>query len=246
MSPPAASPMQSETNVCLSVTRSFHGNIASVVPRREDIIISKAFPMTKISESKLLENETKDLLNRASGLARRCAAYKPTLKELTSVSFSDYVRGEVLGVPLPGWEFCYVYEDKNMRKVVTTCSSPVPTLSSEVRDDTATGDRHEFPPSLNVTIGPSLPATPKKVERTMRTRSKSREEVDLRKGPCTKLFPTKVEVPEPKKYQMCWYKLRDGMAKVSLPAGFWTKTDTTARGRLVSCIEVCFSFDRLL
>jgi jumonji domain-containing protein 2 len=30
---------------------------------------------------------------------------------------------------------------------------------------------------------------------------------------------------------MCWFKLRDGIAKVSLPAGFWAKTDLTGRGR---------------
>ena len=73
---------------------------------------------SKLTESKSLETEAKDLLNRigVSSVGRRCAEYSPSLDELKSTTFSDYVRGEVLGVPLPGYEFLYIYEDKEGRE----------------------------------------------------------------------------------------------------------------------------------
>ena len=80
----------------------------------------------KLSESKSLANETKDLLGRAgvTGVARRCAHYTPSLKELSTTSFSDYIRGEVLGVPLPGYEFLYVYDDAKKEGGPPSCSTP--------------------------------------------------------------------------------------------------------------------------
>ena len=59
----------------------------------------------------------------------------------------------------------------------------------------------------------------------------------------------KEDAYQPKKYQMCWYKLRDGIAKVSLPLGFHAKLDTTARGRhvrfcllfVLHSVNYCFS-----
>jgi hypothetical protein len=182
----------------------------------------------KLTESKSLANETKDLLGRAgvAGVARRCAHYTPSLKELTSTSFSDYVRGEVLGVPLPGYEFLYVYDDAKQPKPGATplaapCASP-PLCQ-------------EAPPMAvvpaNKQISP-LPALPKS-DRVMRTRSQAKAIASSKKAPTKLARPKHATVPEPKKYKMCWYKLRDGIAKVSLPAGFGAKVDATARGRLV-------------
>ncbi|EED92721.1 predicted protein [Thalassiosira pseudonana CCMP1335] len=64
----------------------------------------------------------------------------------------------------------------------------------------------------------------------MHTRSRSQAIGSAKKDPIVLSAP-KHSVPEPKKYKMCWYKLRDGIAKVSLPQGFWAKMDSTARGR---------------
>lgn len=53
---------------------------------------------------------------------------------------------------------------------------------------------------------------------------------------------------QPKKYQMCWYKLRDGIAKVSLPQGFHSKLDATARGRHVrfyTDLDISMLFSRM-
>jgi len=78
----------------------------------------------------------------------------------------------------------------------------------------------------------------------MKTRSQSKSIDGIKKG-CrtTKVVPPKASLPEPKKYNMCRYKLRDGMAKVSLPPGFWAKIDSSARGRHVSRRDVlCFVF----
>mmetsp|Transcript_21363 Transcript_21363/g.43964 ORF Transcript_21363/g.43964 Transcript_21363/m.43964 type:complete len:863 (+) Transcript_21363:212-2800(+) len=266
-------------------------------------IIRRTASAPKLSESKSLENEAKDLLNRPAnaGAARRCAEYAPTLKELQSVSFSDYIRGEVLGVPLPGFEFLYVYDNQNagrgkdvvvvppgldvppdvVRRVsANICSSCSPAASAAVPPT----DRINTPPlehegaasdyvgtspspaSLTQHVPHQVPstnareqpastvplATRKKIETPsrMRTRSQSKAIENLKKGQSIsestagtngciangsfKPLITKEitrNMPQPKKYQMCWYKLRDGIAKVSLPQGFWAKLDTTARGR---------------
>jgi len=203
-------------------------------PREVDIIpdprpMKRSASAPKLSESKSLQNETKDLLGRAGvvGVARRCAHYKPSLKELSSTSFSDYIRGEVLGVPLPGYEFLYVYQDPKESKREQQVPRPVcstPPLCQELPPLVV-------PRSKQISSIP-VPVLPKKADRTMRTRSQSQAIASTKKAPTNLLMPKHSSVPEPKKYKMCWYKLRDGIAKVSLPAGFGAKVDATARGRL--------------
>jgi len=55
-------------------------------------------------ESSALEHETKEFLgqSRARTTAYRAASYRPTLEKFSSVSFSDYVRRVILGVPIDG------------------------------------------------------------------------------------------------------------------------------------------------
>lgn len=182
---------------------------------------------SKLTESKSLESEAKDLLNRigVSGVGRRCAEYRPSLGELKSTSFSDYIRGELLGVPLPGYEFLYIYEDKEgrERKRVVPVGQTSPLFAETVVNAT-----QPPPPPLNGHVG----FDPlKKSEQCMMTRSQSKAIEILKKGSRTKVVPPKAYLHRPKKYQMCWFKLRDGIAKISLPTGFWAKVDTTARGR---------------
>ncbi len=198
---------------------------------------------SKLTEAKSLESESKDLLGRIgiTGAARRCAEYKPTLEELKETTFSDYIRGEVLGVPLPGFEFLYIHEDNKGRETkreVPLGQVPPPNYVEPADSPTP------------VNAGPQTPATPKQPAagahtpaEKMKTRSQSRSADKTKKGsPKTK----GVTPNEPKKYNMCRYKLRDGMAKVSLPPGFWAKMDSSARGRHVSTPCFCFSVHHLI
>lgn len=190
----------------------------------------------KLTEAKSLESESKDLLGRVgiTGAARRCAEYKPTLEDLKETSFSDYIRGEVLGVPLPGFEFLYIHEDNKGRETkreVPLGQVPPPNYV----------EPNDSPTPVNAK--PQAPATPKQPvsganspTEKMKTRSQCKSSDRNKKGSQT----SKASASEPKKYQMCRYKLRDGMAKVSLPPGFWAKMDSSARGRHVS--ELFFTF----
>ncbi len=192
---------------------------------------------SKLTEAKSLESESKDLLGRIgiTGAARRCAEYKPTLEELKETTFSDYIRGEVLGVPLPGFEFLYIHEDNKGRETkreVPLGQVPPPNYV----------EPSDSPTPINA--APQSPATPKQPAagahtpaEKMKTRSQSRSADKTKKGSSK----TEGVAPnEPKKYNMCRYKLRDGMAKVSLPPGFWAKMDSSARGRHVSTLYLCF------
>mmetsp|Transcript_12157 Transcript_12157/g.26515 ORF Transcript_12157/g.26515 Transcript_12157/m.26515 type:complete len:695 (-) Transcript_12157:213-2297(-) len=202
--------------------QSVAGSIADTTkstPLDGNIISTKS----KLTESKSLASEAKDLLNRigVSGVGRRCAEYRPSLDELKSASFSDYIRGELLGVPLPGYEFLYIYEDKEGRE--RKREVPIGQISPLLAE---TGDNAQLPPPFKGHAG----LDPlKKAEQSMRTRSQSKAIEILKKG--SKVVPPKAYLHRPKKYQMCWFKLRDGIAKISLPTGFWAKVDTTARGR---------------
>ncbi|KAL7490896.1 hypothetical protein ACHAWT_000419 [Skeletonema menzelii] len=181
----------------------------------------------KLTEAKSLESESKDLLGRVgiTGAARRCAEYKPTLDELKETSFSDYIRGEVLGVPLPGFEFLYIHEDNKGRETkreVPLGQVPPPNYVEPTDSPTPVNAKPQTPASPKQPVAGANSPSEK-----MKTRSQSKSSGRIKKGSQT----TKLSTPEPKKYQMCRYKLRDGMARVSLPPGFWAKLDSSARGR---------------
>jgi len=201
--------------------------------------------MPKITEAKSLENESKDLLGRVgiTGAARRCAEYKPTLKELKKTSFSDYIRGEVLGVPLPGYEFLYIHEDGKGRETKRTVPLGQVPPPNYVAPPSSSNNSHITSPVNNnvqqqqqqCPIIPKEKINPPPPSEKMKTRSQSKSIADIKKGgSCMKtkiVPPNKASMPEPRRYRMCRYKLRDGMAKVSLPVGFWAKIDSSARGR---------------
>lgn len=182
-------------------------------PLSGNIISTKS----KLTQSKSLESEAKDLRNRrVSGVGRRCAEYRPSLDELKSTSFSDYIRGELLGVPIPGYEFLYIYEDKDGRERKREVPvGQIPPLIPETEDSVTDAGSDLL----------------KKSEQAMMTRSQSKAIEILKKGSDSKVVPPEAYLHQPKKYQMCWVKLRDGLAKVTLPTGFWAKMDATARGR---------------
>lgn len=231
--------LPTQPNVCVEI----------VTPKQP---IKRSTSAAKLTESKSLEVETKGFLGRVgvTCVARRCAHYTPTLKELSTTSFSDYVRGEVLGVPLPGYEFLYVYEDKKdvaappvTSATTTPPSCNTPPLAAETKVGTTTNHAQQealqsaasarsATPSNPSPAAPTT-ATKQEPQRSMHTRSRSQAIGSAKKDPIVLSAP-KHSVPEPKKYKMCWYKLRDGIAKVSLPQGFWAKMDSTARGRHVS------------
>ncbi|KAL7425330.1 hypothetical protein ACHAXH_007854 [Discostella pseudostelligera] len=295
--------------------------------------------------------------NLTSGvISRRCASYTPTLSELKSTTFEEYIRGEVLGVPLPGYEFLYIYEDKEggreMKRVVpvgqvapplseqqqprlsslslpqrqksskqqpqtprqqhsseqsvkmekvelqeevgvvvppttndekdggedasatTTTTSAADAAPSEDATDatssaataTATADESTTavpttssstsasPLSKEKSIDHSAAITPTSTTAKSNTptttptpmMTRSRTKATSSSAPPSSSSTSKTtkntsspsskkqkesNTYQPKKYQMCWYKLRDGIAKVSLPQGFHSKLDATARGR---------------
>lgn len=199
----------------------------------------------KLTEAKSLESESKDLLGRVgiTGAARRCAEYKPTLEELKETTFSDYIRGEVLGVPLPGYEFLYIHEDnkgREMKREVPLGQVPPPNYVEPIDSPVPVNAQQQPPVTPKQPVGGNSPPSSER----MKTRSQSKSIDGIKKG-CrtTKVVPPKASLPEPKKYNMCRYKLRDGMSKVSLPPGFWAKIDSSARGRHVSTRNVlCFVF----
>jgi len=198
---------------------------------------------SKLSPKMSLESEAKELLSRTgiSGVGRRCAEYTPSLEELKSTTLSDYVRGEVLGVPLPGYEFLYIYEDKEgreqKREVPLGQQCPPPTSESADDDDDDDEPGGATSSRKRRTVPSSSSQHSKKSEQVemRKTRSRTKAIEVLKRGTCTDLVPpTTAYLHQPKTYRMCWYKLRDGIAKVSLPTGFWSKMDTTGRGRHVS------------
>jgi hypothetical protein len=180
--------------------------------------------------------EAKDIPNRTmvSGAGRRCAEYTPSLDELKSTTFSDYVRGEILGVPLPGYEFLYVYEDKEGRETKREVPvGQVPILCPE----TGVGATQPLSsPDESTGCNPSETAQEARMTRSLSKAINASKDVT-----CPMVAPPNISCNRPDKYRMCWYKLRDGMAKVTLPTGFWAKNDTTARGRHVSFMLSLFS-----
>ena len=228
-------PDQSTTTVAISIDSS-----------------SSATTIDGSSKSKLpkmshLESEAKELLSRTgiSGVGRRCAEYTPSLEELKSTTFSDYIRGEVLGVPLPGYEFLYIYEDKGGREQ----KREVPLGQIPPRGSTgdATDDEPQGGGSSSSGRKRTVPSSQQDQQQEMRkTRSRTKAIEVLKRGTCTDNLvpPTAAYLHQPKTYRMCWHKLRDGIAKVSLPTGFWSKMDTTGRGRHVSFHTVRHTYMR--
>ncbi|KAL7549531.1 hypothetical protein ACHAWF_012790 [Thalassiosira exigua] len=201
----------------------------------------------KTTESKSLAAEADSLLGRAgvATVGRRCASYAPSLEELKRASFSEYVRGEVLGVPLPGYEFLYVYEDREgrVRKSVAPMGQVPPP--GAVVPPAAAGRGGSPAPSGRggrgrgrLSMASARRGEASDVDRRpMRTRSRSRTIETLKSGRRVDDVVGRAESPRsaamrPREYRMCWQKLKDGIAKVSLPPGFCAKTDGTARGRL--------------
>ena len=137
----------------------------------------------------------------------------------------------MLGVPLPGYEFLYIYEDEEGRERKREAPlGQVPSTGMTEMSDSAT---HSNSPSRK------RPFYPSKKSEQARTRSQSKAIETLKKGTCTQIMTPQTYLHRPKKYRMCWDKVRDGISKISLPAGFWARMDTTARGRHVSLICMC-------
>lgn len=160
---------------------------------------------------------------------KRCAEYNPNLEELKDTTFEEYVRGEILGVPLPGYEFLYVYEDKDGREM----KREVPVGQQYAGIDADLSSAQAVTSSDESSSRSTSPPSPKKKEDEART---TRSQSQAKRGTSSKNSDPSHEPPH-ERYRMCFHKLRDGMAKVTLPTGFWAKTDTTARGRLVSILS---------
>ena len=66
-----------------------------------EVVTSKRSVRGATSASKHLENEARAFLQSGPALFHRAASYSPTLEELQSKSFTDYVRQTLLGVTEP-------------------------------------------------------------------------------------------------------------------------------------------------
>jgi len=80
------------------------GGIPLTPPTQNPIIVrSKKRRIANKSEASALENETRGYLGaRSRTTAYRTASYRPTLEKFSSVSFPNYVRRVLLGVPIDG------------------------------------------------------------------------------------------------------------------------------------------------
>ena len=195
---------------------------------------------------------------------KRCAEYTPSLEELKDTTFEEYVRGEILGVPLPGYEFLYVYEDKDGREMKREVPVGQHYAGGRGEDADSVAQAVTSSDESSSRSTPPPPPPKKKVDETRTTRSQiqatpprkkkedeartTRSQSQAKRG----IYPASSKnntipssEPPHERYRMCFHKLRDGMAKVTLPTGFWAKTDTTARGRLVSVSFILFFFYRL-
>ena len=165
----------------------------------------------KRSYAQSLSESAKDLLSGRFGessTGRRCAEYAPTLEELRSTSFSDYVREELLGA----------------RRVDYAAAAAAHPEAPSAPDG---GGADTLPPTPGAGSAGAASAG-------MSTRSRSRAasaKASLDADPQARQQPA---ARRPLRYEMHELKLRDGMAKVTLPAGFWSKMDPTGRGRHVS------------
>lgn len=225
-------------------------------PKRSSRVPSK-------TEASALEHETKGFLGRRSGVALRVAEYRPTLEQIKSTSFSDYVRGVLMGVPLEGMEYEEPFNpllavqepvpitSKHNQNAPTVLPSTVSTLPTET-----SAPLH---PDTPTTVGPKLIKTNDLTPNTTTTGknqgidNRRKEETPTRMSTRSQTRPKKLTYDKklrtselkllrarrrkrcPPPLHPCRYKLSDGLAKVTLPDGWWDKAgiarDTTARGR---------------
>lgn len=167
---------------------------------------------------------------------KRCAEYTPSLEELKDTTFEEYVRGEILGVPLPGYEFLYVYEDKDGREMKREV--PLGQQYAGGGEYADSSSAQAVTSSDESSSRSTPPPPPKKKQDEART---TRSQSQAKRGKSSKNSIPSQEPPH-ERYRMCFHKLRDGMAKVTLPTRVWAKTDTTARGRLVSVLSSLYLF----
>ena len=187
----------------------------------------------KRSYAQSLSESAKDLLSGRFGessTGRRCAEYAPSLDELRSTSFSDYVREEVLGA----------------RRVDYAAAAAAPPAVPPPPDG---GRAVSLPPTpapgetdsggAGSGAGPAGDGKGSGMTTRMSTRSRSRAaSASARGSPDAPSPQARKQQPSrrPLRYEMHELKLRDGMTKVTLPAGFWSKMDPTGRGRHVSLV----------
>lgn len=233
---------------------------------------------TKKDEASALETETKRFLGRSSGIAERAAEYHPTLDYFSSVSFADYVRGTLLGVPLetepegPGSETAEVEFDEgasgepqkampllgenvvNVSRVDSTRSAvnptPCPPPGQVIPDTNTTATNHyrtrtrsTATPKEESTGGnkasPKSPGNKGGLRRSKRAAARKvlfdtwmeRPNVGSQN---TDVATSKTKHPVRPPLLPSREKLADGIAKVTLPEGWWDHAgianDLTARG----------------
>ena len=204
------------------------------------------------SEASALEHETKGFLGRRSGIALRAAEYRPTLEKIKKTSFSDYVRGVMIGVPLEGVEYEEPYfpdvasnaeEKKSFDGNINSQESSTAHMDAQdkpICPGTPHTKKHTHSPPTVDPSSENVRSKKKKDEPTrMKTRSQSRPKKLTYDKTLTveqlRALRARRRKRRPSPLQPCKHKMADGLAKITFPEGWWDKSgiarDTTARGR---------------
>uniref|UniRef100_A0A7S2N1K5 JmjC domain-containing protein n=1 Tax=Helicotheca tamesis TaxID=374047 RepID=A0A7S2N1K5_9STRA len=182
------------------------------------------------SQVTALEDETKRLLGRRSGTIERAFGHTPSLEEFKSTSFSDYVRGTILGVDLDD------SNSGNNELRTTELSQPLDTQTAQTNtakqkpgNGESASDSKASSPGGSVT---------KQSPPSMVTRSQRRKAACAILQPDTTKAAISTKPTPPRKRdgprKICPYRFSDGVAKVTPPRGWWDLSgvgkDLTMRG----------------
>jgi jumonji domain-containing protein 2 len=193
------------------------------------------------AQASALANESKVFLERSGRTtAYRASTYRPTLEKFKSTSFSDYVRGVLMGVPIDvvGKEDPYVSdaEETEESDMDSAGESPPPAMDNYVSiedkaiapQDTSSGD-------------PQPLKSQRMSARVVTTRSKTGSVTTTSTNNIySKHYPSMTEKQtkerKPSYLKPDNLKLSDGIAKIIPPEGWCSKVgignDTTGRGEI--------------
>lgn len=201
------------------------------------------------AQASALANESKVFLERGGRTtAYRASTYRPTLEKFKSTSFSDYVRGVLMGVPIDAVDTEDPYVSSDAEETVgsdTDCSGESaaaaataadmnPNVSEESKDFV-----QQVTPSGDT---PPLKSQRMSSRRVVTTRSKTGSvAVTSANNIYSKHYPSTREKKQTKESKMTYLKpdnlkLSDGIAKIIPPVGWCSKVgignETTGRGEI--------------
>jgi len=160
-----------------------------------------------------LKRDSEHFLSR-HGNGYRASCYRPTLAQFTSMTFEEYIRVNVLGVPLPGFTLEYPFsesDDESNCNVNETADSKAFNVGQSI-------DKNTLEPRIRRIRSPAVNDI-HSIERQscLEHMSSAKSRINTRKNRTTarNVHPkTKLRI-DPTKYS-------DGIAKITPPEGWWT------------------------